>query len=193
MDMQNTSSNGAAHDPHTERRRRRLHCGNSAMEELMLTRILKWSAMPALIGGFFSGRIAGYSTAFAVRRLRGCRGGTSSSRPHETIPLDESVHSGCVRVQPRSADRLFYSDLSCSEYPLRCCFSSSLCNCCTPAPSYLSSPSQIGCREANHCECRLKNPSTELERPLVLRWADLRWHLSTYVGRATEQSVGNEV
>jgi hypothetical protein len=55
--------------------------------------------------------------AFAVRRLRGCRGGTSSSRQHETIPMDESVHSGCMPVQPRSAGRLLYSDLSRSEYP----------------------------------------------------------------------------
>jgi hypothetical protein len=28
----------------------------------MLTRIMKWTAMAALVGGFFSGRIAGYST-----------------------------------------------------------------------------------------------------------------------------------
>jgi hypothetical protein len=34
------------------------------MEELMLTRILKWSAMAALMGGFFLGQIAGYSTLF---------------------------------------------------------------------------------------------------------------------------------
>jgi hypothetical protein len=55
--------------------------------------------------------------AFAVRRLRSCSGGTSSSRHHETIPVDEYVRTGCVPVQPRSAGRLFYSDLSCCEYP----------------------------------------------------------------------------